>query len=126
MNKILKIILDFLKDLLKNAVFTTQTQGLDVEYNKGAVNIEVDFEVFTGCREDGQSHCPRFGTVGTINKKLLPPLYQFYQSRIMYNQLDTGKNDCTITAANTAWSNILNSLTSLSVRQEIKKEALAG
>jgi hypothetical protein len=43
----------------------------------------------------------------------------------MYNQLDTGKNDSTITAANTAWSNILNISTSLEERRKIKQAALA-
>lgn len=42
----------------------------------------------------------------------------------MYNQLDTGRNDCTITAANTAWSNILNEHTPLSIRQRLKQLAL--
>lgn len=59
-----------------------------------------------------------------IEQNLLPPLYKFWQSKKMYNQLDTGKMDCTLYASITAYSNMLNVDVSLEDRKEIKRLAL--
>lgn len=65
-----------------------------------------------------------FGSPEEIEQNLLPPLYKFWQARKMYNQLETGKMDCTLYAALTAYSNMLNVEVSLEDRKEIKRRAL--